>query len=58
MMQGMTSSCLMYYYTDIYGLPLVAVSWILLIARVVDAFCDPATGYVVDRMGGLFIPRA
>ena len=57
MMWGMTSSYLMYYYTDIYGLPLVAVSWILLVARVVDAFCDPAIGYVVDRMGGVIVPR-
>ena len=56
MMWGMTSSYLMYYYTDIYGLPLVAVSWILLVARVVDAFCDPAIGYVVDRVGGLVVP--
>ncbi|GAB32072.1 sugar transporter [Acetobacter pasteurianus subsp. pasteurianus LMG 1262 = NBRC 106471] len=38
-------------------LPLVAVSWILLVARVVDAFCDPAIGYVVDRIGGLIVPR-
>lgn len=57
MMWGMTSSYLMYYYTDIYGLPLVAVSWILLVARVVDAFCDPAIGYVVDRIGGQVVPR-
>ncbi|GCE83489.1 MFS transporter [Komagataeibacter diospyri] len=57
MMWGMTSSYLMYYYTDIYGLPLVAVSWILLVARVVDAFCDPAIGYIVDRVGGLIVPR-
>ncbi|BAU38480.1 xylose-proton symporter [Acetobacter pasteurianus NBRC 101655] len=57
MMWGMTSSYLMYYYTDIYGLPLVAVSWILLVARVVDAFCDPAIGYVVDRIGGEIVPR-
>lgn len=57
MMWGMTSSYLMYYYTDIYGLPLIAVSWILLVARVVDAFCDPAIGYIVDRRGGLIVPR-
>ncbi|ASC06940.1 Inner membrane symporter [Acetobacter pasteurianus subsp. pasteurianus] len=57
MMWGMTSSYLMYYYTDIYGVPLVAVSWILLVARVVDAFCDPAIGYVVDRIGGEIVPR-
>ncbi|GBR48189.1 hypothetical protein AA11825_0903 [Acetobacter pomorum DSM 11825] len=42
---GMTSSYLMYYYTDIYSSPLVV--------RVVDAFCDPAIGYIVDRIGGL-----
>lgn len=35
----------------------MAVSWILLVARVVDAFCDPAIGYVVDRIGGLIVPR-
>ncbi|MCE2563725.1 MFS transporter [Komagataeibacter sp. FNDCF1] len=57
MMWGMTSSYLMYYYTDIYGLPLAAVSWILLVARVVDAFCDPAIGYAVDRLGGRIVPR-
>lgn len=57
MMWGMTSSYLMYYYTDIYGLPLISVSWILLVARVVDAFCDPVIGYVVDRLGGLIVPR-
>ena len=57
MMWGMTSSYLMYYYTDIYGLPLIAVSWILLVARVVDAFCDPVIGYVVDRLGGLIVLR-
>lgn len=57
MMWGMTSSYLMYYYTDIYGLPLLAVSWILLVARVVDAFCDPAIGYAVDRVGGQIVPR-
>ncbi|GBQ57947.1 MFS transporter [Komagataeibacter swingsii] len=57
LMWGMTSSYLMYYYTDIYGLPVGAVGWILLVARVFDAFCDPAIGYVIDRQGGQIVPR-
>ncbi|WEQ52465.1 MFS transporter [Komagataeibacter oboediens] len=57
LMWGMTSSYLMFYYTDIYGLPVVAVGWILLVARVFDAFCDPAIGYVIDRQGGQIVPR-
>ncbi|GAN87767.1 MFS transporter [Komagataeibacter intermedius] len=57
LMWGMTSSYLMFYYTDIYGLSVVAVGWILLVARVFDAFCDPAIGYVIDRQGGQIVPR-
>ncbi|WP_130732508.1 MFS transporter [Komagataeibacter xylinus] len=57
LMWGMTSSYLMYYYTDIYGLPVAAVGWILLVARVFDALCDPAIGYVIDRQGGRIVPR-
>ena len=57
LMWGMTSSYLMFYYTDIYGLPVAAVGWILLVARVFDAFCDPTIGYVIDRQGGLVVPR-
>ena len=55
LMWGLTSAYLMFYYTDIYGIPAASVAWILLIARVFDAFCDPAIGWVVDRKGGLFI---
>lgn len=57
LMWGMTSSYLMFYYTDIYGLPVVAVGWILLAARIFDAFCDPAIGYIIDRRGGHIVPR-
>ena len=55
LMWGLTSAYLMFYYTDIYGIPAASVAWILLFARVFDAFCDPAIGWVVDRKGGLFI---
>lgn len=54
---GLTSTYLMYYYTDIYRLPVTAVAWILLIARVFDAFCDPLIGIFMDRKGGLIVPR-
>ncbi len=57
LMWGLTSSWLMFYYTDVYGLPASDVAWILLIARVFDAFCDPAIGYVIDRAGGMIVPR-
>lgn len=54
---GLTSTYLMYYYTDIYRLPVASVAWILLIARVFDAFCDPLIGIFMDRKGGLIVPR-
>ncbi|MFT8710738.1 MFS transporter [Komagataeibacter rhaeticus] len=57
LMWGMTSSYLMFYYTDIYGLPVVAVGWLLLTARIFDAFCDPAIGYFIDRRGGHVVSR-
>ncbi|MFT8776390.1 MAG: glycoside-pentoside-hexuronide (GPH):cation symporter [Gluconacetobacter liquefaciens] len=57
LMWGLTSSYLMFYYTDIYGIAPQAVAWILLLARIFDAFCDPAIGWFVDRAGGKVIPR-
>lgn len=49
---GMTLSFLMYYYTDIYVIPVAAAAWILLVPRVVDAFLDPLIGYLIDRSAG------
>ncbi|QEH96941.1 MFS transporter [Gluconobacter thailandicus] len=57
LMWGLTSAYLMFYYTDIYGLKASSVGWILLIARIFDAFCDPVVGWFVDRQGGWVIPR-
>ncbi|WP_395494646.1 MFS transporter [Acetobacter sp. KSO5] len=57
LMWGMTSSYLMFFYTDIDGLPVTAVAWILLIARTFDAFCDPTIGWILDRKGGTVIPK-
>lgn len=54
---GMLLSFLMYYYTDIYVIPAAAVAWLLLVPRVVDAFCDPLFGYLIDRSGGRHVTR-
>ncbi len=43
------STFLMYYYTDIYGLPAVAVGAILFVARFVDALWDLVLGTLIDR---------
>jgi len=52
---GMTLSFLMYYYTDIYLIPVAVAAWILLVPRVVDAFTDPLFGYLIDRSGGRYV---
>ncbi|MBO1361310.1 MFS transporter [Acetobacter sacchari] len=57
LMWGLTTSYLMFYYTDIYNIPPSSVAWILLVARLFDSVCDPAIGYVVDRAGGLLVPQ-
>ena len=43
------STFLMYYYTDIYGLPAVVVGTILFVARFVDALWDLLLGTLIDR---------
>ena len=43
------SAFLMFYYTDIYGLPAAAVGTLLFVARSVDAVWDGYLGTVIDR---------
>lgn len=43
------STYLMFYYTDVAGLSLGAISVILFVGRVVDAICSPLMGIVVDK---------
>ena len=43
------STFLMFYYTDVYGLPAAAVGGLLFAARTVDAVWDIFLGVVVDR---------
>jgi sugar (glycoside-pentoside-hexuronide) transporter len=47
---GLMGSFLMIFYTDVVGLNAAAVATLFLISRIVDAFNDPLTGYVLDHM--------
>lgn len=40
---------LLYYYTDVLGLPAATAGWITGAALVWDAFCDPLMGYLASR---------
>lgn len=43
------TSFAMYYYTDVFGIPVAVAGLILLIARIVDAFDAPVWGFVIDH---------
>jgi sugar (glycoside-pentoside-hexuronide) transporter len=45
----MTGLYLLYFYTDVYGIPAAAAGTIFLIARFWDAVNDPLMGYISDR---------
>jgi len=40
---------LLYYYTDIFGLPAAAVGTMFLVTKIVDAVTDPVMGLIADR---------
>ncbi|WP_332238685.1 MFS transporter [Sporolactobacillus sp. KGMB 08714] len=39
----------LYYYTDVFGLSVVAAGLILLVARILDAFDAPIWGFIIDH---------
>ena len=47
---GTLSSFLLYFYTDIALLPVVATGSIFLISRMLDAFIDPFVGGFIEPM--------
>jgi GPH family glycoside/pentoside/hexuronide:cation symporter len=46
---GTMTSFLLFYYTDIFGIPAAAVGTLFLFARVSDGFVDLAVGAMADR---------
>ncbi len=42
------------FYTQTLGLPLDLIGYIIVLARVFDAFTDPIIGFLSDRTGGRF----
>ncbi|WP_342629310.1 glycoside-pentoside-hexuronide (GPH):cation symporter [Nguyenibacter vanlangensis] len=52
---GISGSFLMYYYTDVYRLPVGAVATLLLAVRVLDALVDPLVGYAIDASHGRLV---
>ncbi len=40
---------LLYFYTDVFGLPAGVAAGVFLVARIVDAVTDPLMGYLADR---------
>lgn len=46
---GVFSGFLLYFYTDVFGLPAAAVGTMMLVTRIIDAFTDPMMGALADR---------
>ena len=49
MVWSLVSSYLLFFYTDVFGLPGAAVAILLLVARVWDCVVDPVLGLIMER---------
>ncbi|MFJ7724612.1 MFS transporter [Neobacillus sp. NPDC097160] len=46
---GMTTSYLLFFYTNVYGISAAAVGTLFLVTRILDAISNPVMGVIVDR---------
>ncbi len=46
---NMVSTYLMYFYTDIFRIPIAAIAPLFLIGRILDGITDPIEGILIDR---------
>ena len=49
LMYTMTSTLLIYFYTNVVGISAGAVGMIMLVSRIFDGFSDVAMGTIIDR---------
>lgn len=47
----LTTSFLMYFYTDVFKISPLAVGSVFLLVRVIDAILDPFIGMLADKIG-------
>jgi GPH family glycoside/pentoside/hexuronide:cation symporter len=47
---NLTAMYMLYYYTDVFGIPAAAAGFILLFARMGLGFLDPFIGHLSDRV--------
>ena len=40
---------LLYFYTDVFGIPAAVAGTLLVVSRTIDAFSDPVIGAMADR---------
>ncbi len=45
----MVSTYLMYFYTDIFGIPVAAIAPLFFVGRIIDGVTDPFEGILIDR---------
>jgi sugar (glycoside-pentoside-hexuronide) transporter len=49
LMYTTVTTFVLYYFTDVFGIPLAAAGTILLVARILDAFDAPIWGFIIDH---------
>ena len=49
LMYTMVTTFVLFYFTDVFGIPLAAAGTILLVARILDAFDAPIWGFIIDH---------